>query len=183
MKTNKLNKAAKMLAKICEVLCWIMEVLIVVFFIILVSMKDTALEFIQSGLDNGDLIMATTNFNIIDGNGELSVGAIKVALAFGVIAFIFIAMMFRNVYLILKKCEQESPFAKDNVRMVREIGIFAIVIPVIEIIVSLAGLVSGIEGVAVTVNLIPTVFGTIILCLSQIFAYGASLENDVDGLV
>lgn len=182
MKMNKLNKVAKVLAKICEVSCWIIEVLIIILFIILVSMKDIALEFIQSGLDNGDLTIATTNFNIMDGNGELSVSAIVVALVCGMIAFVLISMMFRNVYLIFKRCEIESPFTNDNVKRVCKIGIYAIAIPIIEIIVSLVGLFIGCDG-GVVVNTFAIVFGILMLCLSQIFAYGAGLEREVDGLV
>ena len=100
-------------------------------------------------------------------------------------------MIFRNVYLIFKTAEGETkfsqgktPFQKDNIRMVREIGIFCIAIPVVELIVSvIARIVLPVGVVETSVEMTGVFMGLVVLCLSQFFAYGMELQEDVDGLV
>ena len=104
---------------------------------------------------------------------------------------ILMAMIFRNVYLIFKTAEGETkfsqgktPFQKDNIRMVREIGIFCIAIPVVELIVSvIARIVLPVGVVETSVEMTGVFMGLVVLCLSQFFAYGMELQEDVDGLV
>lgn len=183
MKMRKLNKVAKVLSKICEVLCWLAEAGMLVALIALTFAKTATENFILSGLDSGNLTIMSTDFPIMDGNGVLSMNALYVALIGGVICIFLVGMMFRNVYLIFKKSELESPFAKDNVRMVREIGIFSIIIPIVQTIAAIVAAILGGGVVNISINPFVVVFGIIMLCLSQFFAYGATLEREVDGLV
>ena len=75
-------------------------------------------------------------------------------------------------------------FQKDNVRMMREIGIFAIDIPVIGFIMSvITRLVCGVDFAEICVDMGGISMGIIVLCFSQFFAHGVKLENDVDGLL
>ena len=101
-----------------------------------------------------------------------------------VIIFSLVAMIFRNLYLIIKKSEGTTPFQKDNVRMMREIGIFSIGIPVIGLIMNIiARLVLGPEAAEMSNSMEGFVMGIIVLCLTQFFAHGVELEKDVDGLL
>ena len=94
------------------------------------------------------------------------------------------AMVFRNLYLIIKKSEGTTPFQKDNVRMLREIGIFTIAIPVIGFVMSvIARLAIGYEVAEISNSMDGFIMGIIVLCLTQFFAHGVELENDVDGLL
>ena len=103
------------------------------------------------------------------------------------------AMICRNIYLIFKTANGETkfsqgktPFQPDIVRMIREIGIFSIAIPIVEIIMSIVGsLVLGPLGAEFdfSVNLVSVFFGLVVLCLSQFFAYGVQLQKETDGLV
>lgn len=103
------------------------------------------------------------------------------------------ALVFRNLYLILKTitgknkhAESTSPFQKDIVRRVRELGIFTMAIPVIGIIFQIIiNTVSVINGMSVEsfVSVDGFIIGLICICLSQIFSYGTKLEEEVDGLV
>ncbi len=99
------------------------------------------------------------------------------------------AMIFRNVYLILKTAKGktwfakgDTPFQQNIVRMFREIGIFFIAVSVMsiisEIVVCLVGgeLTSGF-------NYLSCFIGLVFLCISQFFNYGTRLEKDLDGLV
>ena len=117
-------------------------------------------------------------------NGELNVAAfiifcIGAALLMGVVA-----MIFRNLHLIFKKAENSTPFTKDNVRMMREIGIFAIAIPFIGFVMSvITRLVCGVDFAEISIDMGGISMGCIVLCFSQFFAHGVELEEDVDGLV
>ena len=66
----------------------------------------------------------------------------------------------------------------------REIGIFFISIAVVELIMSsVAVLVLGPEMAEVSANMGGFIVGVLMLCLSQVFALGQKMQEDVDGLV
>lgn len=98
-------------------------------------------------------------------------------------------MIFRNVNLIVRTAEGKTwfstgmtPFQDDIVRMVREIGIFSIMISIVSMaVINILGFMS--ENVETSANLLPIVFGIIIICLSKIFEYGSDLQKDEDGLI
>ena len=94
------------------------------------------------------------------------------------------AMVFRNLSLIFKRSENNTPFQKDNVRMMKEIGIFSIAVPVVGFVMSvIARIVIGAEAAEISINQSGIFMGIIVLCLTQFFAYGTELEKDVDGLL
>lgn len=98
--------------------------------------------------------------------------------------FSFMAMIFRNLYLIFKKSENSTPFQPDNVRMFREIGIFSISLPTVGLVMSgIIGLAVGFDVAHVSVSTNGFIMGIIVLCLTQFFAHGVELEKDVDGLL
>ena len=109
------------------------------------------------------------------------------------IAFALVALIFRNLDIILhtisgryEKAESTSPFQKDVVKRVKKIGILSIAIPVFSFaltaIVYVVSLING-TPVDVSVSLEGVVIGLVCLCLTQIFSYGAQLEEEVDGLL
>ena len=101
-----------------------------------------------------------------------------------VIIMSLMAMVFRNLYLIFKKSENETPFQKDNIRMMKEIGIFSIAVPVVGFVMSIVTrLVVGAEAAEISVSQSGIFMGIIVLCLTQYFIHGAELEEDVDGLL
>lgn len=113
---------------------------------------------------------------------------------FAIVAIIFLslmAMVFRNIALILKIIEGKSrhtdsntPFQSDIIRMLREIGIFLILIPVIGLIMSvIIRLVFGADNVEISMRLDNILIGILVLSLSRIFSYGTELQKDVDGLL
>lgn len=101
-----------------------------------------------------------------------------------VIILAVMAMVFRNLHLIFKKSENATPFQKDNIRMMREISIFSIAVPVIGFIMSvIIRLVTGVETAELSIDMAGIFMGIIVLCLTQFFVHGAELEKDVDGLL
>lgn len=92
-------------------------------------------------------------------------------------------LVFRNVYLVFKKSENATPFQKENVCRLRKIGIFSIAVPVVAFVMRIIiRLIIG-DAAEITVGQDGIFMGIVVLCLTQYFAYGATLEEDVDGLV
>lgn len=144
-----------------------------------------------SALNVQELNVQGMGIRMINSTGELLPSAITIVAVTGVLTCVLMAMVFRNIYLIFRTArgttwfsKGETPFQPDTVRMVREIGIFCILIPVIELIMSVIGtLVIGTLYAEINVSMNGIVMGIVILCLSQFFAYGAQLQEDVDGLI
>lgn len=183
-----LNKVVTVFAKIGEIACWIV------------------CGFMAAGL--AALLLGGMEWLKFLGTFDASVLQVKAfglsvtasAVSNGVYVLFFIATLFsaglfamicRNVYLIFKTAAGKTSFSKgatpfqpDNIRMVREIGIFMLAAPVVQFIVTvLAGLIFNRELVEFTVDAIGIFPGLVMLCLSQFFAYGTQLQSDADGLL
>lgn len=178
-----LDKATRIVAKIFEVAHWIGAVSMVVGLVLTIVMGEGA---IIGDPGEAGTVLNSYGFElqVISGTGVLNMGAVRVFLVGGAIVMGLMAMVFRNVYLILKSSENATPFQPNNVRMVREIGIFLIAVPMVGLAMStVARLLLGVDGVESSVDMGSAVVGLVVLCLSRIFARGMELEADVDGLV
>lgn len=186
-----LPKATLVLAKIAEVLHWCLAGTMLVGAFITIIQPTAFIEWIQYTVLHGETILSCYGFDvaIVDADGTPRSSLILCFAVGGAIVLSLMAMIFRNVYLILKTAKGKTWFAKGNtpfqqniVRMFREIGIFFIIIALMnlisEIIVNLIGgeLTGGF-------NYMSCFIGLVFLCISQFFNYGASLEKDLDGLV
>ena len=183
---KKLNKIVKVIAKILEVVHWVAAGLMAATAICSVAAPQWLGHFINiNDLGTGDEL-SVYGFEVALGNavGEVNTATLLLFAIGSVIIFSLVAMIFRNIYLIIKKSESESPFNKDNIRMLKEIGIFSIAIPVIGLIMStIIRLVVGVDAVEISVKMDGFVMGIIVICLTQFFVYAADLEKDVDGLL
>ena len=117
-------------------------------------------------------------------NGETDMLAFML---FGIVATVILAVMamiFHNLHFILKNSENVTPFRKENIHKMRQIGIFAIAVPVIGLIMSvIIRLIIGVETAEISIDMNGIFMGIIVLCLTQFFVHGVELEQDVDGLV
>lgn len=137
--------------------------------------------------------LASRGFTLVisDAQGNLLPGALPVFLTDCALSLGLMAMVFRNVNLILRTSQGQTkfsqgktPFQKDNVRMLREIGFFFGGIVVVQwIFCGIAMLVLGPENAEVSAGMGDLVTCILMLCLSQCFALGARMQQDVDGLV
>ena len=182
-----INKLGKIIAKILEVFHWVGVMLMIAATVCSVVATNWVNYFV--GFDakeccgaNLEVYGFEVNAPVINGNVDMTSFMI-----FGIGAFIIlavVAMVFRNLYLIFKKSENATPFQKDNIRMMREIGYFSIAVPVIGLIMSVfVRLVTGVETAEVNIDTTGIFMGIIVLCLTQFFIHGAELEKDVDGLL
>ena len=182
-----LNKLGKVITKILEVFHWVGAALMTAATVCSAVAPDWVKYFV--GFDAKDCCGADlevygfeVNAPVIDGNTDM-----LTFMLFGIGAVIILAVMamvFRNLHLIFKKSENATPFQKDNIRMMREIGIFSIAVPVIGFIMSvIIRLVTGVETAELSIDTAGIFMGIIVLCLTQFFVHGAELEKDVDGLL
>ncbi len=178
---------AKVAAKIAEIVHWVGAALMAAATVCSLAAPEWVKYFV--GIDARECCGAELNvygFEIIASveNGAVNM---KTVFLFGIGAVIILslmAMVFRNLYLIIKKAEVSTPFQADNIRMLKEVGIFSIAIPVVSLIMSIVcRLVLGADAVEISVNAYGFSMGILVLCLTQFFIHGAQLEKDVDGLV
>ena len=141
------------------------------------EINDSDLELIGNAFS--DALFDTTTESV----GALRLTSIIPAMIVAAISCAAFAMIFRNIYLILKTANGKTPFSKgetpfqnDITRMVREIGIFLIGLFCVQ-------LVGSFLTTFVSTNLLYLMIGILMLCLSSIFGYGEKLENDSEGLI
>ena len=116
-------------------------------------------------------------------DGEVDKGAFII---FGIGATLILALMamiFRNLNIFIKRSVGTTPFQKDNVRLLREIGIFSIAAPIVGFIMSTVARIALGAGVEASNSLSGFIIGIVVLCITEFFAEGIKLEEDVDGLV
>ena len=183
---KQLNKVVKIIAKVLEIVHWVATGLMVAVAICSTIASQYLGYFIDMNSLETEAEISVYGFEMgfVNSAGGVNTKALMLFAIGAVIIYALVAMMFRNIHLIIKRSESETPFNKDNIRMLKEIGIFSVAIPIIGLIMStIIRLVVGVDAVEISVNMYGLVLGIIVLCLTQFFAYGAELEKDVDGLL
>ena len=182
-----INKLGKIITKILEVFHWVGTILMAAATVCSVAAPNWVKYFVRFDAKeccgaNLEVYGFEVNAPVVNGNTDITS-----FMLFGIGAVIILAVMamvFRNLHLIFKKSENGTPFQKDNIRMMKEIGIFAIAVPVIGLIMSIiVRLVTGVETAEISIDMGGIFMGIIVLCLTQYFVHGADLEKDVDGLL
>ena len=189
------NKLTLVLSKISEVIHWVGVGVLILLCLFSIIDKNGFGEVVKEiVLEDGNLLVYGLDINPLTATGEVNMIAVTLFFVAGIIAFILMAMVFRNINLIMKtvtgknkKATSTSPFQKDIIRMVKEIGYFSIAIPVVGFlfgtIITAVSLISGIGGAEIALNFDSFILGIICLSLTNIFVYGANLEKEVDGLL
>lgn len=179
------NKISLVSLKILEISHWIGSISMIVLFVLSLSGFGGMQNIAQlSGLESKSLITYGFEVSVINNYGVLDFKAAAM-FAFGAIFILsLMAMIFRNTYLIMKKSENTTPFQKDNIRMVREVGIFSIAIPIIALIMScVIRIIAGADSIETSVRFDSLFIGIAAFALTNVFSYGMEIQNDVDGLL
>ena len=182
-----IRKLAKIVAKIFEIGHWVAAAIMAAAVVSAAVASEWVGRFI--GLEAKACCGARLVAYGFEVTSPMTDGMVNmtVCLLFGIgsiIIFILMAMIFRNLHLIFKKSEEGSPFQKDNVRMLREIGIFSIAIPIMGVIVgAIIRIAVGHDMAEISINLSGILMGIIVICLTQYFIRGIELEKDMEGLV
>jgi len=110
--------------------------------------------------------------------------AISMMLLTGVASSALMALTFRRVNGIIVKAIEGKPFQPCTVKWMKQIGYLAMALPIVGFVGSLiAFLAGGVPTENVMLNMNGFLTGIMILCLTQVFAYGVELQQDVDGLL
>ncbi len=182
-----LNKLGIIITKVLEVFHWVGTALMLAAAVCSVAAPNWVKYFV--GFDakeccgaNLEVYGFEVNAPVVNGNPDMTC-----FMLFGIggtIILAVMAMVFRNLHLIFKKSENGTAFQKDNVRMMKEIGIFSIAVPVIGFIMSIIiRLVAGVETVEINIDMGGIFTGIIVLCLTQYFVHDADPEKDAEGLL
>ena len=179
------------LAKIAEVAHWCLACIMLISALVAIIQPAQFTGWVGKTILHGETVLSCYGFEaaVVDTEGALQFGQLLYFAIGSAITLALMAMIFRNVYLILKTADGKTWFARNNtpfqeniVRMFREIGIFFIGVSIMslisEIVVNFTGgeLMNGF-------NYLSCFVGLVFLCVSQFFGYGVRLEKDLDGLV
>lgn len=187
---KSLNKAVIIISKIGEVGAWIGSGFSAVGVVMAALGRIEALSYISSVNQSPDASVNGFSIGLLDSNGQPVTAAYVILFVTLLLMCVLTAMVCRNINLIFKTAEGKTKFAKgatpfqpEIIRMVKEIGYFLIAMPVIGIIMQIiCGIVSH-GAIEVSVEMNSIFVGLVVLALSQYFAYGMELQNDIDGLV
>ena len=180
-------KLGKIITKILEVFHWVGAALMTAATVCSVVAPDWVKYFV--GFEAKDCCGANLEVYGFEVNAPVVNGKTDMTtfMLFGIGTILILAVMamvFRNLHLIFKKSENASPFQKDNIRMMKEIGYFSMAVPIIGFMMSVVvRLVVGVEAAELSLDTAGIFMGIIVLSLTQFFVHGASLEEDVDGLL
>ena len=176
-KTNILN-IGKIVSKILEIICW-MGVAALLFSAVAGIFNPEWMT--QNMIADGGLTMNGVEMQI---NQNASLASVIIVLLGGVIGFVTLALLFHNMHKVLTRAMQGEYFTAGNITRIERIGWLSILMPVIGFVTSvLAKIFGGPDALEISVDLTGIVMGILVVCLSQFFAHGVKLENDVDGLV
>ncbi len=182
-----INKLGKVITKILEIFHWVGTALMIAATLCSILAPKWVGNFVS--FDGNECCGANLEVYGFEVNAPLTEGTVEKTsfLLFGIGATIILAVMamvFRNLHLIFKNSENSTPFQMDNIRLMKEIGIFAIAVPLIGFIMSIiVRLVTGVESAEISIDMGGIFMGIIVFCLTQFFAHGFELEKDMDGLL
>ena len=178
---KKMTVAGKIITKILEVLHWACAGLMALLMLLSYGKPGT---WEHTSAPTFDYTVYGFSVDLADSAGGTNPTAFYLFLITAAILCVLMAMIFHDIYSILKKAEERTPFHEDNIRKLKEIGYLSIAVPIVGLVMStIMRLALGPDAVEIGGDIDGFVMGIIVLCLTQYFAYGAQLEKDVDGLV
>ena len=186
---KKLNTVALVVCKILEVLHWLATASMALLLICSIVIRDKVASLLAQGIASQGTSLSTYGFEleVAGTNGTIHMPGLILFAVAAIVILSLMAMVFRNLYLILKhykNSQWRAPFQPDIIRMLREIGIFSISVPIVGFVFGIiARLIVGVDQTEVYLNVDGFIMGLLVLCLTQVFTYGAELQKDVDGLV
>jgi len=186
-------KLTLIIAKVAEVIHWVLAGTMLIAALFSVINPITADGFLLSFAPTKSIISCYGfSAKILQDLPSTELAPNSAAITFfcfgSVIVLSLMAMIFRNVYLILKTAQgqtwfanSDTPFQTNIVRMTREIGIFFLAISALSL---LSAIIVGLSSAdVVSFNYENAFIGLIFICFSAFFSYGTQLQEDVDGLI
>lgn len=182
-----IGKIASVVTKVCEIFHWVGAGLMAaaaVCALIEPSWMGYFIEFDAKECCGANLSVYGFEVNAAVTDGKVDAVAFLLFGCGAVLILALMAMIFRNLSSIVKNAEENTPFQAKNVRLFREVGYFAMGVPVVGLIMSvITRLALGVDVAEISNNFGGFVIGIVVLCITEFFARGVALEEEVDGLV
>ena len=176
----KMLNVGKVLTKVIEIICYAGVALCTAGMIWAIVSPATLVPMYQEG----NVTIYGSDFDMADPAMKSPQALMIVMLLTGVVSNVLMALTFRKANGIIVKAIEGVPFQPCTVKWMKEIGYLSIALPVVGFVGSvIAFLVGGMPTSEIMLNLDGFVMGILILCLTQVFAHGAALQQDVDGLL
>ena len=187
MKKNKLYSFTKTVSRVLQIMLIVLAALCVVCgAIVCLAMSDSLLDLVKQQVLEGNISVSELGMTLEEFSklGDMRTVAVLGCL-YGFICTALGSMIFGNIYKVFKNIENDmTPFTKENVRLIKNIGIYAIVSPFIGAVISLImAIIFKSPNFKATIDLTTLFMGFVVLCLSQFFAHGVELEDEVNGLL
>lgn len=182
---KNLTKAISIASKILEITYWIIAVIFLLTAILCIVSPSTVAEV--GGIDySSEITLNSLQMEVTNSDGSINPSALAIFCTATFLTTCIGAVILRDVHLIIKRAtskEAFEPFSNDITKMVRKIGILYIVIFFIDSFAVIAGRGVSEDNASISLSLSNIMTGLVIICLSQVFAYGKNLQTDVDGLL
>ena len=176
----KMLNVGKVLTKVIEIICYAGVALCAVAAIWALVSPDTLVLMYQEG----NVTIYGSEFDMTAPEMKNPQALMIVMLLTGVVSNVLMALTFRKANGIIVKAIEGTPFTAVTVKWMKQIGYLSIALPLVGFVGSvIAYLVCGMPTGEVMLNLEGFVMGVLVLCLTQVFAHGAELQQDVDGLL
>lgn len=186
MKDNRLLRAGKIVTKILEIFHWVGAAILCVAAVSALAAPQFVKNCVKiTPIEGYGAPVEVYGFKMVlpVENGDIHPTALFLFGIGGVVILALMALIFRNLHRMIRNAEISAPFHKDNIRMLKEVGIFSIAVPVVGLITSMVSrLILG-NSMEISVNLEGFCIGILVLSLTQFFIHGAELEEDVEGLL
>ena len=181
-------RAGYVLAHIAEVLMWLCAAMMAISFLVGIIYPEAISVMSDTGAAGAKVSMPIVSgslgrLDITGPDGTLHQGLYLLYTAAGAAELALTAVVFRRVWQIIKLSWASTPFQRPVVDRVKQIGWLFIASPLVTVAVSLVGFVAFWPEYSFVVDVGGIITGVIVLALSQIFAYGVKLEDDVEGLL
>lgn len=177
---KKIYQLAMTACKVVEVLFWLLvflEIAGTALLLLGVIPQQLALEKVFYPLGLAGIPAGGAGW----GRVRLAEGLL---IADGVVTGVLMALVFRHVHRILAQSRSATPFQPDNIRRLRQVGVCYLGVAVVDLAVNtLLRLMLGREALRLSVDYGSILAGLLVLCLTQFFARGMELEQDLEGLM
>ena len=175
---NRLSNWVYKIARIGEVLIWFCAVAVPMLAGFLLVNRDRLGELEKSGWHFN---FSGVTEQAIMRNGAINVFALVAFMVTAVVVCALTALMLHRLCTVVKRVGNGTPFRRDVIEPIRQIGHLCIAIPIVEF---LGTLIASLGTRANTVTDVTGVFvGLVVLWVTRAFIRGVELEDDVEGLL
>ncbi len=165
MKTSKLRDITAAFAKIMEIIAFVGDGLLAIGLIAILAMHGEIKRGFVEGFMNQNLNLSYFGEGADNITADNVIPLLVTVVIIGLVILTLSAFLFRNINLIFKNTNSESPFAESNVKLIKQIGFFAIAIPICKFIANICmGFIA--ENISLGLELNELLFGLVILCLA-----------------